>query len=125
MDGSNCCDQDRILKVFNLVDWKEVPQDDIKWIEEKASKLKLENKAIIDGQSRIHDEIYELRRVCQDRCERYCESKLEDLSKEYDQLHRRLQVFEQHVSHLNERNEKIEYDIKDIKDHIQNKKKRW
>ena len=39
MDGSNCCDQDRILKVFNpYIFWKEVPQDDIRWIEEKVAR---------------------------------------------------------------------------------------
>lgn len=73
--AANCCEQDRILKVFNLVDWKEVP-------------------------------------------------KLGELSKECDQLHRRLEAFEQQVSRINERNEKIEADIKDIKGHIQNKKEK-
>ncbi len=97
----------------------------IKWVEEKAAEMKLENKDVIDGQSRIHSEISELRRVCQDRCERYCENKLGELNKACDQLHRRLEAFEQQVSRLNERNEKIESDVKDIKGHIQNKKKRW
>lgn len=108
-------DQDRILKVFNLVDWKEIPQADIKWIEERAATMKLENKDIINGQSRIHDEISELRRVCQDRCERYCENQLGILS-------RRIEAFEKQVSRLNERTEKAESDIKAV---IQNRKKRW
>jgi hypothetical protein len=97
MDGSSCCEQDRTLKVFNLVDWKDIPQDDIK-CKDKVAKLKLENKDIIDGQSRIHDEISELRRVCQDRCERYYENKLGELNKTCDKLHRRLEAFEKQVS---------------------------
>jgi hypothetical protein len=80
MDESNC-DQDMILKVFNLVAFTT---------------------------------------RC---CERYCENRLGELNKACDQLHRRLEVFEQQVSRLNERNEKLETDIKDIKGHLQNKKK--
>ncbi len=119
-------DQNRILKVFNLVDWKEVPQADIKWIEDKASKMKLENVDIIEGQTRIHDdEIVELRKTCQDRCERLCENNLSQLNKDCNELNRRLSAFEQQMAHLNEKTASVELDIKEIKAHIQNKKRRW